>query len=257
MAVEVQRSAQVALVTVSRPEALNALDEETLSELDEVIGALGADREVGAVVITGGGEKAFVAGADVARFRTMDHQAARRFARLGQAVFDRLEALPKPVIAAVNGYALGGGCELALACDLRLASERARFGLPEINLGLIPGWGGTQRLPRLIGPAKAKQMILTGEMVEAAEALRLGLVDAVFPAERLLSEAMSLAGKLAGKARVALGLAKAAIDHGLRAGLGAGLAYEAELFSLVFATQDREEGVAAFLEKRPPRFQGR
>lgn len=252
-----ERRGAVALLTIDRPEALNALNETVLEQLDAAIRAAGADPEVGALVITGAGDRAFVAGADVTRFRDMNPQEARRFARFGQAVFNRIEELPKPVIAAVNGYALGGGCELALACDLRLASERARFGQPEINLGLVPGWGGTQRLARLVGAGRAKELIFTGEWIDAAEALRIGLANAVHPAGELLPRALDLAGRLAAKARLTLGLAKEAVNQGARSGLTVGLAYEAELFSLAFATADQKEGVAAFLEKRVPRFQGR
>ncbi|MFO7171784.1 MAG: enoyl-CoA hydratase-related protein [Bacillota bacterium] len=245
-----------AVVTLDRP-PVNALSRQVLAELDEALRDLEAREEVRAVVIRGAGPRAFAAGADITEFPQVRPEEAAELARQGQAVFNRIEALPKPVIAAVHGYALGGGCELALACDFRIAAESARFGQPEINLGIIPGYGGTQRLARLVGPARAKWICLTGEMIPAAEALRIGLCDQVVPDEELLPAATALAAKLAGKAPRAAALIKRAIQEGLGRSLAEGLELEAQLFGQVFATADAREGVAAFLEKRQPRWTGR
>ena len=246
----------VALLKVNRPEALNALNADTLNELDQAFVALTADSEVRVIIVTGAGEKAFVAGADIAAMVDKTAMEARDFARLAQGVLNRIERCPKPVIAAVNGYALGGGCELAMACDIRLAADTARLGQPEINLGIIPGWAGTQRLARLVGKGKAKQLILTGDMVDADEACRIGLVEQVFPAAELLEASRLLATKLASKGEVALRLAKDAIDNGLEMESLKGGEYEAELFGLCFSTTDQKEGMLAFLEKRKAQFKG-
>lgn len=248
--VRVERRGAVAVLTIDRAERLNAVDRHVLAELDRALAAIEADEELLALVLTGAGERAFVAGADVAAMAAMDPAAARRFARDGQRALERLETMPKLTIAAVNGAALGGGCELALACDLRLASERARFGQPEVTLGITPGWGATARLPRLVGPARAAELILTGRLIPAAEAERIGLVSAVLPPGELLPQALDLAGRVAAAAPVAVRLAKEA----LRAG-DAGR--EADLFALCFATLDQREGMAAFLAKRPPVWRGR
>ena len=246
----------VALLKVNRPEALNALNADTLNELDQAFVALTADSEVRVIIVTGAGEKAFVAGADIAAMVDKTAMEARDFARLAQGVLNRIERCPKPVIAAVNGYALGGGCELAMACDIRLAADTARLGQPEINLGIIPGWAGTQRLARLVGKGKAKQLILTGDMVDADEACRIGLVEQVAPAAELLEVSRLLATKLASKGEVALRLAKDAIDNGLEMESLKGGEYEAELFGLFFSTTDQKEGMLAFLEKRKAQFKG-
>ncbi len=248
---------RVAVITIDRPHVLNALNSDTLDELQAVLDELSTDPSVGAIVLTGAGERSFVAGADIRQFQELSSAVeASRFALRGQAVLNAIESLAKPVIAAVNGYALGGGCELAMACDIRLAADVARFGQPEINLGMIPGYGGTQRLARLVGRGGAELLCLTGDPIDAAEALRLGLVDRVFPAADLLDEARALALKLCSKPPVALALIKQAIRVGLEGSLAEGLAYEAAQFGLAFDTQDRQEGVAAFLEKRKPRWKG-
>jgi len=247
----------IATVTVNRPKALNALNEETLQELLCCFAGLESDPAVRAVILTGAGEKAFVAGADIAGMREMDAVAARKFALLGQKVMNAIEHLPKPVIAAVGGFALGGGCELALACDIRLASDNARFGQPEVNLGVIPGFAGTQRLPRLIGKGRAKELLFTGDMIDAAEAFRLGLVNRVVPRAELLGAARELAAKIAGKGAIAIALCKDAVDNGLEMESDKACRYEADQFALCFATADQKEGMAAFLEKRPASFQGR
>lgn len=245
---------EIALLTVNRPKALNALNLETLRELRHFFSAVQEDAGVKVVIVTGAGEKAFVAGGDLAGMALMGPLAARESALLAQEVLNRIEQGRKPVVAAVNGYALGGGCELAMACDLRIAAETARFGQPEVNLGIIPGWGGTQRLPRLVGKGRALELLLTGEMIDAAEAWRIGLVNKVVPAERLLEEARALAGKIAGKGQVAVRLCKEAVVNGLELESLRAVAMEADLFALCFATADQKEGMRAFLEKRTACF---
>lgn len=253
-----ERDDKIAIVTINRPKVLNALNGATVCELDDIFVELAADPEVGAVLLTGAGEKAFVAGADISEFNELvSAREAAEYALRGQAVLSRIESLPKPVIAAINGFALGGGCELAMACDIRLAADTARLGQPEINLGIIPGYGGTQRLARLVGRGRAKLLCMLGDPIDAAEALRIGLVDRVVPAADLMDEAKQLARRLAGKAPVALALIKRAINVGLEGSLAEGLAYEAAQFGLAFDTEDRLEGVNAFQEKRKPVWQGR
>jgi enoyl-CoA hydratase len=248
----------IAVITVNRPKVLNALNVATMRELDTAIGALMADDRVGAIVLTGAGDRSFVGGADIREFNSLaSAHAATQYALRGQAILDHIEGGPKPVIAAINGFALGGGCELAMACDIRLAADTARLGQPEINLGILPGYGGTQRLPRLVGRGMAKLLCLTGDMISADEALRIGLVDRVVPAAELQAEAEALAQKLASKAPVARALIKQAINGGLAGSLEEGLAYEAAQFGVVFDTQDRVEGVTAFVEKRPAQWSGR
>jgi enoyl-CoA hydratase len=243
---------------VNRPDARNALNAETLTELDQALDQIARDPEVRAVVVTGAGEKAFVAGADIREIEALGSAVSgAEKSRQGQAVFRKLERLPKPVVVAINGFALGGGCELSLCGDVRLAAETAKIGLPEITLGILPGYGGTQRLPRLVGSGAAKQMIFTGEPVGAAEALRIGLVDRVVPPAELLPAALALAKKLAQSPPVALALAKRSIDDGLQVDLDRGLDLEAAQFGLACATQDKAEGTRAFLEKRPAVFTGR
>ena len=251
----IERKGAVALVTFNNPQALNALTVPVFEALEEALIALAADKEVRALVLTGAGEKAFVAGGDIGFLATLDIEGARNFALLAQRVLDRIEAFPKPVVAAVNGYALGAGCELCMACDLRIAAETARFGQPEVKLGIIPGFAGTQRLGRLVGKAKAKEMIFTGEMITAAEAERIGLVNRVVAADRLLEETLDLVATMAGKSASAIRLSKEAIDQGLEMDFARGSRYEADLFALSFGTHDAQEGIKAFLEKRPPKFE--
>ena len=257
MAVEVTREGAVAVVTVSRPEALNALNGETNELLRGAVGELSADGRVRAVVLTGGGDKAFVAGADIAEMSTLSAEEARRFSALGQAVMSGIEAAPQPWIAAVNGFALGGGCELALACDIRLASDSAKFGQPEINLGITPGFGGTQRLPRAVGDGWAKYLVLSGRHIRADEALRIGLVQAVFPKDDLMTQAMKLAEELAGKSPLAMRYGKAAVHAAASSDIATGQGIERDLFALAFASDDQSEGMSAFLEKRAAKFSGR
>ena len=254
--VRVEAEGGVAVLTIDRPEKRNALSAQVRAELVAALDALRENDEVRVLVLTGAGEKAFVAGADIAEFaeRTPLEQRA---AMTGRRVFDEIAAYPKPVIAMINGFCLGGGCELALACDLRIASDTAKLGQPEINLGIIPGGGGTQRLPRVVGTGQAMRLVLTGELVDAAEALRIGLVDLVHPAAELRERTMEVARGMAAKSPVALRMAKSAVRAAGEMPLAAGLAYETELFVTCFASDDRREGVAAFLEKRPPAFTGR
>jgi enoyl-CoA hydratase len=252
----VEREGRVAIITIDRPEKRNALNAAVRAGLLDALDGLRGDPEVRVLVITGAGEKAFVAGADIAEFaeRTPLEQ---RGTMTGRRVFDEVAAFPVPVIAMVNGFCLGGGCELALACDVRFAADSARFGQPEVNLGIIAGGGGTQRLPRLVGTGQAMRLLLSGELIDAAEALRIGLVEAVYPAAELRERTLVFARTLAEKSPVALRMTKAAVRAAAEMPLSAGLAYETELFITAFSSDDKREGVAAFLEKRPADFPGR
>jgi enoyl-CoA hydratase len=247
----------IALITLNRPKALNAINRMMLQELAQVLAQAEEDENVRIVILTGAEEKAFAAGADITEFQHLSPLEALHSSQAFQAAFDRIERLKKPIIAAVNGFCLGAGCELALACDMIFASDRARFGQPEVNLGFIPGGGGTQRLSRLLGKARAKELIYTGEMIDAQEANRIGLVNKVFPAAELMTAAKKLAQQVTNKGAVAIELAKKVIDEGYEADLTSGLALEAQAFALCFGTEDKTEGVTAFLEKRPPQFRGR
>ncbi|MGE5682554.1 MAG: enoyl-CoA hydratase-related protein [Bacillota bacterium] len=246
----------IAIVRINRPEKLNALNIQTMSELKEVFGLL-KHEDVFAVIITGMGEKAFVAGADISEINKLDSESGKEFARKGQDVFNIIESYEKPVIAAVNGYALGGGCELMLACHIRIASDNAKFGQPEINLGIIPGYGGTQRLAHLINPGRAMEMILTGDQIDAIEALRIGLVNKVYPQADLMNKALEMARKMGAKGQVALKLAIKAVNASKEKLKADGLQYEAELFGQCCETEDFQEGTKAFLEKRKPKFKNR
>lgn len=252
----IEQRGAVKIMTIHRPEALNALNGELLSELDVAMSEAAAEPETRVIVLTGEG-KSFVAGADIAEMAGMDAAAGKVFGEMGSEVFRRIELLNKPVIAAVNGFALGGGCELAMACDLRIASSKAKFGQPEVGLGITPGFSGTQRLSRLVGLGKAKEMIYTGEPITAADALVCGLINAVCEPEALLETAVALAEKIASKAPVAIRYAKEAIQKGVDMDMDSGIALEANLFGLCFATADQKEGMQAFLNKRPADFQGR
>jgi len=246
----------IATITFNRPKALNALNEALLGELSQALDQVAADEEIRVLILTGAGEKAFVAGADISELVTYNALQAKWFAANGQVIVDTLQKLPIPVIAAVNGFALGGGNEMALACDFIYAAENAMFGLPEISLGLIPGFGGTQRLPRLIGTNMAKEMILTGKMIGAAEALQLGLVNKVCAPDALMAEVKKTAGVIATKGRVSLRAAKEAINHGMNTDLASGCRYEIDAFALTLVSDDAREGTSAFLEKRKPEFKG-
>jgi enoyl-CoA hydratase len=241
---------QVAIVTVNRPDKLNALNKLTIEELKEIFSMLNADEKIRVVILTGAGEKAFVAGADISELNNLDEVRGKKFAGQGQAVLN----LGKPVIAAVNGFALGGGCELALACHIRIASENAKFGQPEVNLGTIPGFGGTQRLTRLINSGRAMEMILSADMIDANEALRIGLVNHVFSQNELLVKAIELANKIALKAPFAVKNAIKAVKKADEASLQDGQNFEADLFALCCGSDDFKEGTSAFLEKRKPVF---
>jgi enoyl-CoA hydratase len=254
----VERDGATLVVTLNRPKVLNALNVLMLSELRSALEAAAGERAVRAIVLTGAGERAFAAGADIGELAALgDPIAGAAQARLGQAVTLQIEQLRIPVIAAVNGFALGGGCELALACDVRLASETAKFGQPEVNLGLMPGYGGSQRTARLLGRGMAMYLCLTGETIDAREALRIGLVERVFPAADLLSEARRIAALIASKAPLAVSATKRTIDQGLPLAMAAGLELEALNFGSLIDTADFAEGTSAFLEKRRPEFTGR
>ena len=248
--IHVARDAGVATVTIDRQDALNALDVATLTELRDRLRELGGDTAVRAVVLTGAGEKAFVAGADIKYMSGLDPEQAKGWGALGHEAGQLLETMPKPTIAAINGFALGGGCELALACDIRYASARAKLGQPEINLGIVPGWGGTQRLARVCGVGVAKDIVFTGRTIDAEEALRIGLVSAI--ADPVLDRALEAARGLAAKSPVALALAKRLVNLSPGA-----LEHEAEQFGNLFASEDAKEGLTAFVEKRAPNFVGR
>jgi enoyl-CoA hydratase len=246
---------RVATLTVNRPDKLNALNAATIAELDHAIGEIAGRSDIGGVILTGSG-KAFVAGADISELKGQTPAGAKRRATFGQGVFSRFEQLPKPVIAAVNGFALGGGCELAMACHVRIASDTAKFGQPEVKLGICPGYGGTQRLPRLVGKGRALQLLLTGEMIDAAEALRIGLVNKVVPAADLLPAANAMMQQMLANGPAALALCIEAVNRGYDGSLEDGLNLEVNHFALLAGTADMAEGMAAFLEKRPPKFSG-
>ena len=247
---------RIATITVSRPDKLNALNDATLRALGESIDRARKSSDVGGVILTGAG-RAFVAGADISQFPTMSEDAARAFAVFGQDVFRRFEKSHKPVIAAVNGFALGGGCELAMSCHIRIAADVAKFGQPEVKLGIIPGYGGTQRLPRLVGRGRALQLVLTGETIDANEAYRIGLVNAVVPAVDLMSTARKMMGQMLANGPIALALSIETIDRGLDMRLEDAIALEAENFGRCARTEDMREGARAFLEKRPAAFSGK
>jgi enoyl-CoA hydratase len=252
----VEREGRVAIITVNRPDKLNALNDQVRNDMLAALAEIETDDAVGVVVITGAGEKSFIAGADIGEFagRTpFDQRHAMRSPR----IFDIMSSFPKPVIAMINGFCLGGGCELALSCDFRIASEKARFGQPEIKLGLIPGGGGTQRLPRLVGTGQALRLILSGDMIDAAEAKQIGLVEMVVPAEELRAKTLELANRIAGMSPLTLKVAKEAVRASEKMTVDEGVNYERDLFCLCFSTADKEEGVKAFLEKRPAQWTGR
>ncbi|HEU5434705.1 MAG TPA: enoyl-CoA hydratase-related protein [Thermomicrobiales bacterium] len=256
MAVDVSRNGAVATVTLNRPQALNAFDTPQLEHLLAALEALAADRSVRAIVITGAGDKSFAAGADIKEMANLSSDGALAFGKLGHAVMRAAERMPQPVIAAVNGYAFGGGCELALACDIRLASPNALFAQPEVSLGIPPGWGGSQRLPRVVGPGLAAEMIFTGRRVDADEALRIGLVNAVHPLGRLREEASEMAAKIAANSPAAVRAAKRLLSLALGRDQAVGLDTERLTFAATFGTPDQREGMSAFIEKRAAAFDG-
>lgn len=248
---------RIAILSINRPKALNALNAATLLEIKNAVEQVAADPKIDALIITGTGDKAFVAGADITFMQNLPTMEARAFAILGQQVFRFIETMEKPVIAAVNGFALGGGCELCMACDIRLAADNALFGQPEVGLGITPGYGGTQRLPRLIGEGRAKELIYSAINIDAAEAYRIGLVNHVYPVDNLMEEAKKLARKITSKAPIAVRLCKTQINRGMQTDLDTAMIIEADLFGLCFATEDQREGVTAFIEKRKPNFKNK
>lgn len=252
-----QPEAGIWLLTVNRPKALNALNAATLDDIGAAVKKVASDDKARALLVTGAGDRAFVAGADIAEMKDATIEEGRAFSEKGMQVMHAIEALPVPVIALVNGYALGGGCELALACDWILAADNAAFGQPEVNLGIPPGFGGTQRLPRRIGPARALELLTTARQVKAQEALAIGLANHVFPAAELRAKGLEMARLIAAKGPVAVRLAKQAVQRGMNLDLFTACALESDLFAQAFATQDRKEGMAAFLEKRAARFSGK
>ena len=246
----------IAIITFNRPEVLNALNDKLLKELSHALDEIAENEDIRALILTGAGEKSFVAGADIKEIATFDALDAKSFAQTGHSTINKFENLPIPVIAAVNGFALGGGCEIALVCDFIYASENAMFGLPEVNLGLIPGMGGTQRLPRLVGKNMAKEMIFTGKMIPAAEAKTMGLANRVCSQEQLMDEAVKTAKTIASRGKVSLRTAKQAINNGMNVDLTTGCSIEIDAFALCFTSPDAKEGASAFLEKRTPDFKG-
>ena len=254
--VKLEKQGHVGIVTIDRQEALNALNSQVLSDLDAVIDQVAADDEIYVMILTGAG-RSFVAGADIGEMKGFSSIDGKKFGVHGGGVFLKLENLSKPVIAAVNGFALGGGCELSMACDIRLASEKARFGQPEVGLGITPGFGGTQRLPRIVGVSKAMELILTAKTIKADEAKAIGLVNKVVPAESLLDEAKAMLAVITAKAPMAIRYSKVAINRGMDVDLRAGLELEKDLAAITFGTEDKQEGMDAFLAKRPAEFHNR
>ena len=252
----IQDNGAVRVIKINNPEALNALNTAILKELDAAFTEVAEDNGILAVVLTGEG-RAFVAGADISEMKSKNAIEGEIFGKLGASVFRKIELLPKPVIAAVNGFALGGGCELAMSCDIRLASTKAKFGQPEVGLGITPGFSGTQRMPRLIGMGKAKELIYTADIIGAAEAYRIGLVNHVYEPEALMEEAMKMAEKIASKAPIAVKNSKEAINRGIQTDMDSAVAIEAYLFGLCFASEDQKEGMTAFFEKRKANFQNK
>lgn len=255
--VVLEKEGKIGIIYINRPKALNALNSDTLKELDYVFDKISEDDEIFAVILTGAGEKSFVAGADITEMKDLNVTQGRNFGILGNKVFRKLENLEKPVIAAVNGFALGGGCELAMACDIRIASTKAKFGQPEVGLGITPGFGGTQRLARIVGTGMAKEMIFTAKIIRADEALRIGLVNSIYEPEILMEEAKKLAGTIAEQAPLAVKYAKAAINRGIQCDIDTAVLYESEVFGQCFATEDQKEGMTAFTEKREKNFKNR
>ena len=253
----IEKKDSLSIVTINRPDKLNALNSQTMDELKSIFTQLKNDDSISVVILTGSGGKAFVAGADISELNKLDMISGKEFAERGQEIFNLIENLDKPVIAAVNGFALGGGSELALSCHIRLASENAKFAQPEVNLGIIPGYGGTQRLTRLVNSGRAMEYILTGDMIDANEAFRIGLVNHVYPQADLLNKAVEMANKISGKAKHAIRLAVKAVNIADEVSSKEGQNYEATLFAICCGTEDAKEGTAAFLEKRKPKFLGK
>lgn len=252
--ITLEKEGNIAIITINRPKALNALNSETLKDLDLAITSIENDNNIYCVILTGAGEKSFVAGADISEMKDLDSKGGEEFGLLGNKVFRRLENLDKPVIAAISGFALGGGCELAMACDIRIASEKAKFAQPEAGLGITPGFGGTQRLPRIVGLGKAKELIYTCAMINAEEALRIGLVNKLVPLENLMEEARKMATTICANAPIAVKLCKDAINRGMQVDIDKAIEVEAEDFGKCFDSEDQLEGMTAFLERRAKNF---
>lgn len=252
-----EKEGALAILYVNRPKALNALNKDTLLEMKDAITSIKNDPEVDVLIVTGAGDKSFVAGADIAFMQSLTAVEAREFGALGQEVFRMIEAMEKPSIAAVNGFALGGGCELAMCCDFRIASSKAKFGQPEVGLGITPGFGGTQRLPRLVGSGMARQMLYTADVIDASEALRIGLVNNVVAPEELMDVVKGIAGRIISKGKLAVRFSKVAANEGLQTDIDRAMTIEADLFGLCFSTEDQKEGMGAFIEKRSPKFTGK
>lgn len=255
--IKIEKDGPVAVLTVDRPKVLNALNDATIAELSAGFGILGRDEDVRVIILTGGGDKAFVAGADIGELAVCDVQGGIAKSKRGIDLLFQMESLPKPIIAAINGFALGGGCEIAMACDFRIASDRAQLGQPEVTLGIIPGYGGTQRLPRLVGAGMAKKLLYTGDRVKAEEALRIGLVEEIVPADQLMARCREIANTIASRGPLAVATVKKAVNFGLNVDLPSGCEYETTHFGAICASADQKEGCAAFLEKRKPNFTGR
>lgn len=252
-----EKSENIGIITINRPKMLNALNIEVLSELDELLNCISKEDSTKVVIIRGSEDKAFVVGADISEMLDMSALEARNFAKLGQAVLNKLENLPKPVIAAINGFTLGGGCELAMACDIRITSLNSKFGQPEVLLGVTPGFGGTQRLPRLVGKGTANEILFVGEQIDAEEAYRIGLVNKIVPTDDLMPTVLKIAEKIASRASVAVKFCKTAVNKGINIDIDTATAFDAELFALCFSTQDQTEGMQAFVEKGKAEFIGK
>lgn len=248
---------RIATLTINRPKALNALNQATLLEIKKAVEQVRDDAEVDVLIITGAGDKAFVAGADITSMLTMNALEGRQFGFTGQETFNLIESMSKPVIAAINGFALGGGCELAMSCDFRICSHKSKFGQPEVGLGVTPGFGGTQRLPRIVGTGMAKQLLYTGDTIDACEALRIGLVNAVVPAESLMEYVVEVAQKIASRGSIAVRFCKDAVNEGMQTDIDRAMTIEADIFGLCFATEDQKEGMQAFVDKRKAQFKGK
>jgi len=252
-----EKEDRIGTLTINRPQALNALNKDTLLEIKAAVELVRDDEEIDVLIITGAGDKAFVAGADITYMLDINAMEGRQFGLIGQEAFSLIETMSKPVIAAINGFALGGGCELAMSCDFRICSHKSKFGQPEVGLGVTPGFGGTQRLPRLIGTGMAKQLLYTGETIDANEALRIGLVNAVLPVETLMDYVKGLAKKIAARGAIAVRLCKDAVNEGMQTDIDRAMTIEADIFGLCFATEDQKEGMHAFVEKRKAHFKGK